>query len=689
MESMRVTAGHDRLGATPDGSGVNFGVWSSVADRVLLCLFDGQEEQRIELPGRSADVFHGHVEGIGPGVRYGFRVEGPWDPGRGHRCNPNKLLADPHARLLDPPSGDRRPLIGHSPGNLTRPDPRDSRTSALRSVVVDSSFDWEGDTPLGIPMADTIIYETHLKGVTRLHSAIPEELRGTYAGLAHPAMIEHLVGLGVTAVELLPIHQFIHDQFLVDRGLTNYWGYNSIGFFAPHRQYAATEDPVSEFKGMVKLLHAAGLEVILDVVYNHTAEGNHLGPTLSLRGFDNRAYYRLDPQNAAHYLNWTGTGNTVDLSHPAALSLVMDSLRYWVEEMHVDGFRFDLATVLGRTHADFDPLGGFFGAAAQDPVLSGTKLIAEPWDVGPSGYRVGEFPARWSEWNDTFRDTVRDFWKALPGRLGVFGNAVTGSSPLYELSGRSPTASINLITSHDGFTLTDVVTYDHRRNDANGEANRDGHHDNRSWNSGVEGPTDDPTVVEVRDRRIRSMLLTLLLSQGVPMLLGGDELGRTQHGNNNAYNQDNEVSWFDWDSADPGLVAFVSRLIRLRREHPTFRRTAWLHEHADETHDLVGWFSPSGDEMTPEDWDHPEGMAVALYLAGRVVHSAQGTVVDDDVLLLFNGGPTAVVFPIPPAIGVEGWHVAIDSVDPGSADAQVTEIEVGGFGAVVLMRPAP
>jgi isoamylase len=686
---MRITPGHDRLGATIEGDGVNFALWSGVAHRVTLCLFDGDDEIHLPLPGRTGDIFHGHVGGLGTGTRYGFRVDGPWDPATGQRCNPAKLLVDPYGRLFDGTLEDQRTLVGHMARSQSRPDPRDSAAHAMRSVVVADGFDWDGDTPLRTPLAGTVIYETHVKGVSQLHPVIPEHLRGTYAGLAHPAVIDHLLSIGVTAVELLPVHQFVHDAFLRDQGLRNYWGYNTLGFFAPHREYAATDDPVSEFKGMVKLLHTAGLEVILDVVYNHTAEGSHLGPTLNLRGIDNRAFYRLDPHNLGHYVNWAGTGNTLDLGSPPALRLVMDSLRYWVEEMHVDGFRFDLATTLGRTHSDFDPLGGFFGAISQDPALQATKLIAEPWDVGPMGYRVGEFPARWSEWNDTFRDTVRDFWRSTEGTLGAFGDAVTGSSPLYETSGRTPTASVNIVTAHDGFTLRDLVSYDHRHNDANGEENNDGHHDNRSWNSGAEGPTDDPVVLEIRARRTRSMLLTLLLSQGVPLLLGGDEVGRSQLGNNNAYNQDNEISWYDWDGADRELIEFVGRLTRLRRDHPTFRRTAWLHEHAGAAHDLVGWFTAAGSEMTPADWDDPGGRRVALYLAGRVVHSDEGTVTDDDVLLLFNASFDDVTFTLPESIGWEGWIVAIDSVDPARHGPASPHIAVGAFGSTALLRPPP
>ena len=683
---MHVTNGTPRLGAHIEGDAVNFGVRSGVAETVWLCLFDGDTERRIEFPARTDDVFHVRVAGIGAGQRYGIRVDGPWDPPEGLRCNPHKLLLDPYARLQQTPEDAAHSLlVGHAPGDLHRMDRRDSAAARHRSIVVDDTFDWGDDHAPRTAMADTVIYETHVRGMTATHPDVPHDLRGTYAGLAHPAVIAHLRRLGVTAVELLPIHQFLHDRFLVEKNLRNYWGYNTLGFFAPHAEYAATSDPVTEFKGMVRLLHAAGIEVILDVVYNHTAEGNHLGPTLHLRGLDNHASYRLDPQNRAHYLNWTGTGNTVDLSTSATLTLVMDSLRYWVEEMHVDGFRFDLATTLGRTHGDFDPLGGFFGAITQDPVLADVKLIAEPWDVGPAGYRVGEFPHRWSEWNDSYRDTVRDFWKAS-GTLGPFATAMTGSSALFEISGRSPTASINFVTSHDGFTLRDVVSYDRRHNEANREGNHDGHRDNRSWNSGAEAETKDEKVLEIRRRRTRAMLMTLLLSQGVPMLLGGDELGRTQRGNNNAYNQDNELSWFDWDATDEHLVDFVAHLIAIRMSHPTFRRTAWLHEHADELHDLVGWYRPDGTEMSSEDWKGSG--ALALYLAGRVVHSSEGTVTDDDVLLMCNGSFDDVVFTIAPEVGAEGWSVTVDSTNPdrtGPIDSGA--VDVPAFTTTLLLRP--
>ncbi|MDX1448063.1 MAG: glycogen debranching protein GlgX [Acidimicrobiia bacterium] len=677
-----------RLGAHVEANSVVFGVRSDPAETVWLCLFDGIEERRIEMT-RSADgTFGVAVDDVPPGTRYGYRVEGPWDPVNGLRCNPAKLLVDPYGRLFDSPDPDGYGLLPAAiAADLHRPDPRDSAPAGHRSVVIDPHFDWGDDAPPAIPMSDSVLYETHVRGMTALHPGVPEELRGTYAGLAHPAVIDHLRHIGVTAVELLPVHQFLHDRFLVDQGLSNYWGYNTFGYFAPHAEYAATADPVGEFKGMVKLLHAAGIEVILDVVYNHTAEGTHLGPTLNLRGLDNPAYYRLDPHNRAHYLDWTGTGNTVDVSHPAALTLVMDSLRYWTEEMHVDGFRFDLAATLGRTHGDFDPLGAFFGAVAQDPTLARIKLIAEPWDVGPSGYRLGDFPRGWSEWNDRYRDAARDFWKTA-GSRGPFGTAVTGSSPIFEGGGRTPVASINFVASHDGFTARDVVSYDHRHNEANGEGNDDGHRDNRSWNSGVEGPTADPVVLEIRRRRVRAMLTTVLLSQGVPMLLGGDEIGRTQQGNNNAYNQDNRISWFDWEDADHELIELVARLTSLRSDHPTFRRTAWLHEHADELHDLVGWYGKDGSELTAPDWERPGEPTLALYLAGRLVHSSEGTVADDDVLLLFNGGPDDAVFTVATAVGGSGWEVELDSTAPDrSGPIDPKAIPVAAFTTTLLLRP--
>ncbi len=644
------------LGAAPTADGVRFALHSDVADAVEVCLFNGTEEIRISLDRDREGVFSGHVRGISPGARYGFRVHGPWDPKSGQRCNPAKLLLDPYGRRFDGAVSSNPAIYGHDVDDPSRVSPLDSARFVMKSVVIDDAFDWGDDRSPEHSMADTVLYETHVKGITKTHPDIPAELRGTYAGLAHPVAIDHLTRLGVTAVELLPIHQFVQDQHLIDAGRRNYWGYNSIGFFAPHNGYAATDDPVREFKGMVKHLHAAGIEVILDVVFNHTAEGNHLGPTLSFRGIDNDAYYRL-AEDRSLYLNWTGTGNTLDMSNPQSLQIVMDSLRYWVSEMRVDGFRFDLATVLGRTRSDFDPWGAFFGAVSQDPVLAGVKMIAEPWDVGPHGYRVGEYPPGWAEWNDSFRDVTRDFWRSTQGALPSFAGRLTGSADIFGPSGRNQTASINLITAHDGFTLADVVSYNDKHNETNGEGNRDGHSDNRSWNSGVEGPTDDPEVLTIRRRRQRSMLATLMLAQGVPMVLGGDEIGRTQRGNNNAYNQDNIISWYDWQHTDRDLMEFTSRLIDLRRSHPTFRRTWWLPEHGEAGQ--VEWFTPSGEKKSIDDWHKHYARSVTVSFDGaRVVHDNE-VVADNDFLLMANASDTEIEFTIPPVIGEVGWELAL------------------------------
>ncbi len=679
----------DRLGAHWDGQGTVFAIASAVAEAVELCIFDGDDEHRLELPTRTGPIHSGRVAGAGPGTRYGFRVQGPWAPHEGHRCNPHKLLLDPYARRIDGSVRWSPALLGHTAGRPETMSRLDSAPFVPRSIVTSNEFDWGDDHRPGLPLADSILYETHVKGMTKTHPGVPEHLRGSYAGMASDANIEHLMALGVTAVELMPIHHFVQDQHLLATGRRNYWGYNSIGFFAPHREYAAGEDPVAEFKSMVKRLHAAGIEVILDVVYNHTAEGNPMGPTLCFRGLDNRAWYRLEPGDRYWNLDWSGTGNTVDLSSPVALRLVMDSLRYWVEEMHVDGFRFDLATALGRTAIDFDPLGGFFGAMSQDPVLQGVKLIAEPWDVGPSGYRVGGFPPGWSELNDKYRDEVRDFWRGSEDILGSFATRLTGSSDIYGKPGRSPIASVNYVASHDGFTLADVVSYNERHNLANGENNRDGHPDNRSWNGGVEGPTDDAEINAVRDTRRRSLLATLLISQGVPLVLGGDEIGRTQRGNNNAYNQDNEISWFSWEDADLSFLDFARRMIAFRRSHPSVRRTAWLHEHAAPGIDHVGWFTPAGEEMTQLDWSSPLARSVAIYLDGQIIHCAAGTVSDDDLLIMFNGYREPIEFSIPEDVGLSGWRVAFDTAAPGEGDRPVrsTSAEIAGFAMVGLFRP--
>ena len=641
------------LGATPTPGGVTFRVRSDVAESVQVCIFEGADPQ----PG---GIFSVTVPGTGVGTRYGFRVAGPWDPGAGLRCNRSKLLMDPYGLRFVGAVSNSPAVFGHDVDDPTALSPLDSAPHVMKAVVEDREFDWGRMERPGHALEDSVIYETHLKGFTATHPDVPESLRGTYAGMAHPAAIEHLVSLGVTAVELLPIQQFVQDLHLVEKGRRNYWGYNTIGFMAPHNEYAATDDPIREFKGMVKHLHEAGIEVILDVVYNHTAEGNHLGPTLSFKGLDNNAYYRLTADRR-FYLNWAGTGNTMDMSNPQPLQLVMDSLRYWVSEMHVDGFRFDLATVLGRSHTDFDPWGAFFGAVSQDPILGATKLIAEPWDVGPHGYRVGEFPHRWSEWNDSFRDVTRDFWRSTTGALPSFAGRFTGSADIFGPSGRKQTASINFVTSHDGFTLDDLVSYNDKHNHVNGEGNRDGHSDNRSWNSGVEGPTEDPEVISIRSRRKRSMLATVLLAQGVPMLLGGDEIGRTQRGNNNAYNQDNTLTWFDWNSVDKELLEFCQQLVRLRRSHPTFRRTEWLPERGEAGR--VEWFTPAGEKKSIEDWRKHYARAITVSFDGGSVVHGPSTTFDSDFLVMANASEGEIDFAIPLDVGELGWNLRLHT-DP-------------------------
>jgi isoamylase len=641
-----------RAGAHSEGDGVRFAVFSSVADGVDVCVFDERgRETRHPLEHGDGDVWHGHVPGAGHGTRYGFRVHGPWDPSAGLRCNAAKLLLDPYTRAV------RGGVEWHQAVNGD--DPADSAPYVPRSVVSAEPFEWGDDRPPRTALADSVIYEAHVKGLTYLHPDVPEPLRGTYAGLAHPAVIEHLQRLGVTAVELLPVHQFVHDGALVARGLRNYWGYQPIGYFAPHNEYAASGDAVGEFKHMVRALHAAGLEVLLDVVYNHTAEGNQDGPTLCFRGLDNPAYYRL-AEDRRYYVDDTGVGNTLDTHRPAALRLVMDSLRYWAQEMHVDGFRFDLAATLGRGGTDFDPSGAFLDAIGQDPVLSEVKLIAEPWDWG--GYDLGDFPAGWSEWNGRYRDTVRDFWRGTPGTLADFATRLTGSSDLFG-HGRRPTASINLVTVHDGFTLNDLVSYDAKHNEANGEGNRDGNDDNRSWNCGAEGPTDDRSVLALRARQRRNLLVTLLLSDGVPLLLGGDELGRTQRGNNNAYCQDNEISWVDWAQADRDLLEFVARVCRLRRQHDVFRRTRFF-----ATGEL-GWLRPDGQPMEAADWSNPGARAVAVGGA--------------DGLLLVNAWWEPLGFRLPDD---RTWAVELDSADPTVGRRASGTIELAGR-SLVLASP--
>jgi glycogen operon protein len=666
------------LGPTWDGQGTNFSLFSEHATRVELCLFDEQdEEERIALTERTAFNWHTYVPGVGPGQRYGFRVHGPYDPEHGDRFNPSKLLIDPYAKAIegavdwdaantlpyvpDPEDADNADL---------EPDDEDSAPAVPKSLVIDERFDWEGDAQPRTPWNRTVIYETHVKGFTMQHPDVREDLRGTYGGLASEPAIAYLQELGVTAVELLPIHHIADESFLAELGLTNYWGYSSIGFLAPHAGYAATGstgEQLREFKGMVKALHRAGIEVILDVVYNHTAEGNHLGPMLSFKGVDNRSYYRLVPDDERFYMDFTGTGNSLNVVHPSTLRLIMDSLRYWVTECHVDGFRFDLASALARELYDVDRLSAFFDTIHQDPVLSQVKLIAEPWDVGPGGYQVGNFPVLWTEWNGIYRDVMRDFWRGQAG-VGDFAARLAGSSDLYEPDGRNPFASINFITAHDGFPLADLVAYNDKHNEANLEDNRDGTDDNRSWNCGVEGPTDDPEINTLRSRQQRNFLTTLMLSQGVPMLLGGDEICRTQHGNNNAWCQDNEISWYKWDIGGEGrrLLAFTKRLIALRQDHPVFRRRHFLSGDLSEESGLpdAWWFRDDGRRMTQRDWGHHH---VGLWLNGEEFpyRDAQGARIEDDsFVLLVNAHHEDVEFRLPNARYGARWSLELSTADP-------------------------
>jgi glycogen operon protein len=663
-----VQAGHPwPLGATLEQGGVNFAVHASAAERVEICLFDAegvQEERRIALPVCTDDIWHGFVPGLQAGARYGVRVHGPYEPHNGWRCNPYKLLLDPYARQLDRPLKGNEWQYGYPLGQDKRDlhmDTRDNGAHVAKSVVVDPHFDWGDDRHPAVPMEDSIFYEVHVRGFTKQMPDVSENLRGTFAGLASEPAIAHLKKLGVTSIELLPVQAFNDERRLVDLGLANYWGYNTIGFFAPDPRYMAGND-INEFRHMVKALHAAGLEVILDVVYNHSCEGNHLGPTLCFKGIDNRSYYRLTEDNR-HYLDFTGTGNTLNASHPAMLRLIMDSLRYWVEEMHVDGFRFDLAPAIARTGTGaFDHRSPFLSAVAQDPVLKRAKMIAEPWDLGEYGYQVGGFPQGWSEWNGQYRDRVRDYWRGVEGSLGDFAAALCGSADIYGPSRRGPRASVNLITVHDGFTLNDLVSYNDKHNEANAEDNRDGESHNRSWNCGAEGPTDDPEILAFRERQKRNFLTTLFCSRGVPLLLGGDEMSRTQGGNNNAYCQDNPISWFDWSDArrkDP-LLAFTQSMLRLRRELPVLRHNAWLTGHADEDgrRDIV-WYSVWGQEMTPEEWTNPAVRCVGAVLDARFAPSHEEES-GRSVLLVFNATGEDVTFTIPAVARHDGdWALRI------------------------------
>ncbi len=667
------------LGATFDGSGTNFSLFSEVAERVELCLIDvdpagNRSETRVDLTEVDGYVWHGYLPEVQPGQAYGYRVHGPWDPAQGLRCNPNKLLLDPYAKATLGQVDWDQSLFGYDfddPG--TRND-EDSLDRTMLGVVVNPYFDWEGDRPPRTPYAETVIYEAHVKGLTATHPGVPESLRGTYAGLAHDAVVDHLQKLGVTAVELMPVHQFVHDDVLLQRGLRNYWGYNTIGFFAPHDEYAgATAVPgqqVQEFKAMVRALHDAGIEVILDVVYNHTAEGNHLGPTLSFKGIDNPAYYRLVEDDRQYYMDYTGTGNTLNVGNPHSLQLIMDSLRYWVTEMHVDGFRFDLAAALAREFYEVDRLAAFFELVQQDPVVSQVKLIAEPWDVGPGGYQVGNFPPLWTEWNGKYRDTVRDFWRGEPAILGEVASRLTGSSDLYQADSRRPSASINFVTAHDGFTLRDLVSYNDKHNEANGEGGNDGESHNSSWNCGVEGETDDLEIIALREQQKRNFLTTLFLSQGVPMVLHGDELGRTQQGNNNVYAQDNELSWIDWERAKDFevLVEFVSRLSKLRAEHPVFRRRRFFagsasHGGESEMGDIA-WFEPGGEHMDEESWANGYARSMMVFLNGQTIREpdARGQqTVDDHFLVIFNAHTEAIPFMLPDIDYGDRWVVEVDT----------------------------
>ncbi|GAA0726037.1 glycogen debranching protein GlgX [Dactylosporangium roseum] len=691
------------LGATYDGQGTNFAIFSEAAESVELCLFDDHDvEERVRLVEVDAFVWHAYLPGVEPGQRYGFRVHGPYDPARGLRCNPHKLLLDPYAKAIDGDINWDPAVYGYDFNDPERMSTTDSAPFMPKAVVVNPYFDWGNDAAPRVPYHHTVVYEAHVRGMTMRHPDVPEELRGTYAGIGHPAIIEHLKRLGITALELLPVHHFVHDQRLVELGLSNYWGYNTIGFFAPYHGYARRHrgQQVQEFRGMVKALHAAGIEVILDVVYNHTAEGNHLGPTLGFKGLDNGHYYKLEDDDNRYYTDYTGTGNSLNVRNPHTLQLIMDSLRYWVTEMRVDGFRFDLASTLAREFYEVDRLSTFFEVVQQDPVVNQVKLIAEPWDVGPGGYQVGNFPPLWTEWNGRFRDTVRDFWRGEPATLGEFASRICGSADLYQDDGRRPFASINFVTCHDGFTLNDLVSYNEKHNEANMEDNRDGESHNRSWNCGVEGPTDDPQINALRAKQRRNFLTTLMLSQGVPMICAGDELGRTQRGNNNAYCQDNETSWIDWEHVDEQLLAFTRGLALFRERHRVFRRRRFFTgrpvARAEGTPiPDVAWFATDGRQMTEEDWDNHFGKAVMLFVNGESItergsHGERH--VDDSFLLCFNAHSEPLEFVVPSQDYGKEWELVIATAagparDGGSYTAGGT-ITVPDRSLVVLDRTA-
>lgn len=668
------------LGASYDGAGVNFALFSQVAQKVELCLFDEEDrETRVEMTEQNSYVWHNYLPGIQPGQRYGYRVYGPYDPAKGLRCNPNKLLLDPYAKAIEGNIDGDESLYSYwfkSPEDVTSMNTLDSAPHTMKSAVVNPYFDWGNDQHPNISYHDSVIYEAHVRGMTNLNLDVPPDIRGTYAGLAYPSVIEYLRKLGVTAIELMPIHQFVNDSFLQEKGLSNYWGYNTIGFFAPHNAYSSSGqrgEQVNEFKSMVKAYHRAGMEVILDVVYNHTAEGNNLGPTLSFKGIDNGAYYRLVDNDRRHYFDTTGTGNSLLMRSPHALQLITDSLRYWVTEMHVDGFRFDLAATLARQFQEVDKLSAFFDIVEQDPVISRVKLIAEPWDLGSGGYQVGGFPSSWSEWNGRYRDCVRDFWRSQPSTLPEFASRLMGSSDLYQMNGRRPVASVNFITAHDGFTMNDLVSYSEKHNDANGEGNRDGESNNRSWNCGVEGPTTIKDVNDLRQQQMRNMFATLLCSQGIPMICGGDEVARTQQGNNNAYCQDNAISWTNWDLDDSqkDLLEFVSKLIHLRLEHPVLHRRRFFtgREPGDPDDKIpqVEWMDHTGSIMDMEDWSNTHAFSVMIYLNGSDIPEADwygNQMVDNNFILIFNAHYEPIMFTLPDERYGKKWRLVVDTHNP-------------------------
>ena len=668
------------LGASYDGAGVNFALYSQVAQKVELCLFDEHDaETRIEMTEQNSYVWHNYIPGLQPGQRYGYRVYGPYDPMHGLRCNPNKLLLDPYAKAIEGNIDGDESLFSYwfkSPDDTSAMNDLDSAAHTMKSAVINPYFDWGNDQHPYISYHDSVIYEAHVRGMTNLNMDVPPDIRGTYAGLAYPSVIEYLKKLGVTAIELMPIHQFVNDSFLQEKGLSNYWGYNTIGFFAPHNAYSSSGErgeQVNEFKSMVKAYHHAGMEVILDVVYNHTAEGNHIGPTLSFKGIDNASYYRLVEGDQQHYFDTTGTGNSLLMRSPHALQLITDSLRYWVTEMHVDGFRFDLAATLARQFQEVDKLSAFFDIVEQDPIISRVKLIAEPWDLGSGGYQVGGFPSSWSEWNGRYRDTVRDFWRSQPSTLPEFASRLMGSSDLYQVNGRRPVASVNFITAHDGFTMNDLVSYNEKHNEANGEGNRDGESNNRSWNCGVEGPTNIPDVNDLRQRQMRNMFATLLFSQGIPMICGGDEVARTQQGNNNAYCQDNEISWTNWhlDKGRKELLAFVSKLIHLRLDHPVLHRRRFFtgREPGDDSNMIpqVEWFDHTGSIMDMDDWQNTHAFSMMIYLNGSDIPEVDwygNRMVDNDFILIFNAHYEPIMFTLPDERYGRKWQLVVDTHNP-------------------------